>query len=247
MGNDDLTGFIHSYESGGAVDGPGVRFVLFMGGCQMRCLYCHNPDTWTMQRTKPQTVTQTVDDIGKYARFVSRTGGLTISGGEPLMQAEFVGAVMAQVKRRYNLHIALDTNGALAGTLADDWFDPVDLVLLDLKHIDPVKHKALTGMDIDPVLNTARRLADLNKTVWIRYVLVPGWSDDFDDVEKMADFVAALGNVEKVEVLPFHNMGAFKWQELAGADYQLADTPAPTPQLELRVRQQFAQRGLAVS
>ena len=244
---DALIGYIHSYETGGAVDGPGVRFVLFMNGCQMRCQYCHNPDTWAMKGGKKQTVAQTVADIGKYARFMARTGGLTISGGEPLMQADFVGAVIRQVKQRYNLHVAVDTNGALALPLKNAWFDPVDLVLLDIKHIDPKKHSKLTLTDLSPVLDTARRLARIQKPVWMRYVLVPGLSDDYDDVEQMADFVAGLGNVERVEVLPFHNMAAFKWEAMAGSKYALAHTPAPTQDVEDRVRQQFAGRGLLVA
>ena len=243
----DTVGYIHSYETGGAVDGPGVRFVLFMNGCQMRCQYCHNPDTWAMKGGKKQTLAQTVDDIGKYARFMSRTGGLTISGGEPLMQPEFVGALMTQVKQRHNLHIALDTNGALAWSLPDSWFDPVDLLLLDIKHIDPEKHRKLTLTEVQPVLNAAIRFARMGKKIWMRYVLVPGWSDDMDDVERMADFVAGLGNVERVEILPFHNMAQFKWEAMSGAKYQLADTPAPTPEVEHRVQQQFASRGLLVA
>ena len=246
MTNEPIFGYVHSYETGGAVDGPGVRFVLFMNGCQMRCQYCHNPDTWGMKGGKRQTVEQTVEDIGKYARFMKRTGGLTISGGEPLMQADFVGAVVRQVKEQFDLHVAIDTNGALAVDLPDAWFDPVDLLLLDIKHIDPEKHKALTVTELAPVLETARRLARMGKPIWMRYVLVPGWSDDYDDVERMADFVGSLGNVERVEVLPFHNMASFKWEAMAGTKYRLADTPSPTPEVEQRVQQQFARRGLLV-
>ena len=242
----DITGYIHSYETGGAVDGPGVRFVLFLNGCQMRCLYCHNPDTWAMKGGKLQTVEQTVTDIGKYAKFLNRSGGLTISGGEPLMQPEFVAAIVRQVKQRYGMHVAIDTNGALATALPDDWFDPMDLFLLDIKHIDPQKHQELTYTELAPVLETAQRLARLKKSIWMRYVLVPGFSDDFDDVERMADFVGGLGNVEMVEVLPFHNMAAFKWEAMAKTKYRLGETPPPSQELELRVRQQFEQRGLRV-
>ncbi len=243
---DGFTGYVHSYETGGAVDGPGVRFVLFMNGCQMRCRYCHNPDTWKMKGGKQQTVDQTVADIGKYARFLKFAGGLTVSGGEPLMQADFVGAVIEEVKHRYGLHVALDTNGSFAGGLPDAWFDPVDLVLLDIKHIDADKHRDLTATELRPVLDTARRLSWLGKPIWMRYVLVPGWTDDYDHVERMADFVASLGSVERVEVLPFHNMAAYKWEAMAGNPYRLADTPSPSQEVEQRVQQQFARRGLQV-
>ncbi len=228
------------------MDGPGVRFVLFMNGCQMRCQYCHNPDTWKLKSGQEKSAAEAVADIGKYARFLKYVGGLTISGGEPLMQADFVGTVMRRVKQAYGLHIALDTNGAFAGTVPDEWFDPVDLVLLDIKQINPARHRELTATELQPVLDAAQRLARLGKPLWIRYVLVPGWTDGFDDVEHLADFVATLSTVERVEVLPFHNMAAYKWEAMAGGRYQLADTPAPNPEMEHRVRQQFLRRGLQV-
>ncbi len=240
-------GFIHSYETGGAVDGPGMRFVLFMNGCQMRCQYCHNPDTWKMKGGQPRSLDTVVQDIGKYASFLRLAGGLTISGGEPLVQADFVGALMRQIKAEYGLHVALDTNGALAGSVPDAWFDPVDLVLLDIKHSDPARHRELTATALQPVLETARRLSWMGKPLWIRYVLVPGWTDDYDAVERLADFVAGLGSVERVEVLPFHNMAAFKWERLAGSPYLLTDTPGPSLETERRVQQQFARRGLMVA
>ncbi|MDE2624349.1 MAG: pyruvate formate lyase-activating protein [Betaproteobacteria bacterium] len=238
------TGYVHSYETGGAVDGPGVRFVLFMNGCQMRCQYCHNPDTWKEKAGRLQTVAQTAADIGKYAPFLQAAGGLTISGGEPLLQAGFVGALARRVKDEHGLHVALDTNGAFAGRLPDRWFDPVDLVLLDLKHIDPARHQALTATPLAPVLESAQRLARMGMPLWIRYVLVPGWTDDEAHVERMADFVARLPTVERVEVLPFHNMAAYKWEAMAGSRYALADTPSPTLEAEARVRACFAARGL---
>ena len=243
----DLAGTIHSYETGGAVDGPGMRFVLFMSGCQMRCHYCHNPDTWKMKEGKRVSVNEVVADIGKYASFLRFAGGLTISGGEPLVQADFVGALIRKVKAEYGLHVALDTNGGLGDAVSDAWFDPVDLVLLDVKHIDPIKHRNLTATALQPVLEMARRLSWMGKPMWIRYVLVPGWTDAFDEVERMADFVAALGSVQRVEVLPFHNMAAHKWAAMAGRKYLLEGTPAPTPEVEARVRQQFARRGLWVA
>ncbi len=243
----EAMGFIHSYETGWAVDGPGMRFVLFMNGCQMRCQYCHNPDTWKMKGGRPMPLDEVVRDIGKYASFLRFAGGRTSSGGEPLVQAEFVGALMRRVKAEYGRHVALDTNGALGHTVGDAWFDPVDLVLLDIKHSDPERHRELTATALPPVLETARRLSWMGKPLWLRYVLVPGWTDDYDAVERLADFAAGLGSVARVEVLPFHNMAAFKWERLSGSTYLLADTPAPSLEMEQRVQQQFARRGLQVA
>lgn len=239
----NLGGYVHSTEPSGAVDGPGMRFVLFLSGCMMRCLYCHNPDTWERQGGAWRSVDDVVAEIGKYAPFLKAAGGLTISGGEPLMQAEFVNEVMRRCKEQYGLHTALDTNGLLAKHLPDKWFDVVDLVLLDIKQIDPEKHKRLTSAPLQPVLDFAQRLARMGKPVWIRYVLVPGHSDDVNDVEKLADFVSTLKNVERVEILPFHKMGEYKWQEL-GLHYKLADTPSPMPEIVEHVRRQFEARGL---
>lgn len=239
-------GHVHAVETFGAVDGPGLRYVLFTAGCVMRCLYCHNPDTWKIRHGELKTVRQVVDDIGKYAAFYRRTGGLTISGGEPMLQADFVGEVFRQVKARYGLHTALDTNGAFAAAVPDSWFDPVDLVLLDIKQMDPAKHVDLTGQPLQPTLDFALRLRDMGKAAWIRYVLVPGYTDDFDDVEKLADFVAPLSNVERVEILPFHQMGEGKWKEL-GKEYRLADTLPPDQALLDRVRSQLESRSLSIA
>jgi len=242
-GDSEQGGYIHATETFGAADGPGLRYVLFTAGCKMRCLYCHNPDSWTRRDGQWKSVDEVVQDIGRYARFYRRTGGLTISGGEPMVQSGFVNQLFRQVKERYGLHTTLDTNGALAGELPDDWFDPVDLVLLDIKHMDPLKHRALTGMELQPVLDLARRLSRMHKPVWIRYVLVPGLTDDVMDVEKLADFIATLGNVQRVDVLPFHKMGESKWKEL-GRPYRLQDTPAPDASLIARVTDQFSRRAL---
>lgn len=238
-------GHVHAVETFGAVDGPGLRYVLFTAGCRMRCLYCHNPDSWTARDGQWKTVDEVVNDIGRYANFFRRTGGLTISGGEPLLQADFVGEVFRQVKLRYGLHTALDTNGALAGALPDAWFDPVDLVLLDIKQIDPAKHRALTGIDLRGTMDFARRLSDMGKPAWVRYVLVPGYTDDENDIETLADFVAGLPNVERMEILPFHKMGEKKWQDL-GRKYQLKDILPPDEALIERVKRQLESRAIPV-
>lgn len=239
-----LVGYVHSTLTGGAVDGPGLRFVLFTSGCQMRCLYCHNPDTWERMGGTKRTVDDVMEEIRKYAGFIRKAGGITITGGEPLMQAEFVHEVLRRCKD-IALHTALDTNGLLAHRLPDEWFDVVDLVLLDIKHIDPGKHARLTGAPNRPVLEFAQRLARMGKPVWVRYVLVPGYTDDVNDVEKLAEFVGSLKNVARVEVLPFHQMGAYKWKQL-GLRYELADKLPPTEGLVERVKKQFEAKGLNV-
>lgn len=234
-----LSGFVHSIETGAAVDGPGVRFVMFSAGCQFRCLYCHNPDTWKLHNGKLRTVDEIVTEIGKYARFLKFAGGITFSGGEPLMQANFIGEIAYRVKQDYNLHIALDTQGFLAAHLDDAWFDNIDLVMLDIKHIDPEKYQALTAQPLQPTLDFAHRLVKMGKPMWIRYVLVPGLTDDLADVEKHAQFVKSLQDagialhgkklIERIEVLPFHNLGESKWQEL-NLKYTLSETEPPTPE-----------------
>jgi pyruvate formate lyase activating enzyme len=242
-----LTGTVHSVETGGAVDGPGVRFVYFMSGCQFRCLYCHNPDTWGLHNGHVMTLDEALAEGKSYAAFLRIAGGVTISGGEPMTQAAFVGALLGRIKSELGLHTALDTQGFLHTHVADDWFDPVDLVLLDIKHIDPERYHAITGQALQPTLDCARRLVRLNKRMWVRYVLVPGLTDAPGDIGALANFVVSLGPlVERVEVLPFHQMGASKWQEL-GIEYKLAGCPTPTAEQTERARALFAAHGLVVS
>lgn len=240
-------GFLHSVESGAAVDGPGMRFVYFMSGCQFRCLYCHNPDTWKPHSGRQVTLDEAVAEVTPYAGFLRMAGGVTISGGEPLVQAPFVGALLARLKTALGLHTALDTQGFLHAHAADDWFAPVDMVLLDIKHSDPDAYHRLTGQDLQPTLDFAHRLVRLGKTMRIRHVLVPGLTDGEDDLRRLADFVASLGPaVERVEVLPLHHLGAHKWAAL-GMDYPLAGTPTPTPEQMAWARGLFAARGLTVT
>lgn len=240
----DCHGFLHSVESGAAVDGPGMRFVFFMAGCQFRCLYCHNPDTWKLHNGTRVEVRDMLAQVRKYASFLKFAGGVTFSGGEPLMQAEFVGATAAAIKKRWGLHIALDTQGFLHGNVEDSWFDPIDLVMLDIKHIDPERYQQLTAQPLQPTLDFAQRLVRLGKQMRIRYVLVPGWSDAPDDIAKMADLVASYGDrVELVEVLPFHQLGTSKWDKL-GLEYKLRDTPTPTNAEAEAARDIFRSRGL---
>jgi pyruvate formate lyase activating enzyme len=240
------TGFVHSVETGGAVDGPGVRFIFFTAGCLFRCLYCHNPDTWKLRHGREFTVDQAMAEVRPYAPFLRFAGGVTFSGGEPMLQAGFVGAVAARIKSDLRLHVALDTQGYLHADQLDAWYDPFDLVLLDIKHSDPEQYRRLTGQDLQPTLDFAHRLVRMGKRMWIRYVLVPGWTDADADILRLADFVASLGPaVERLEVLPFHQMGAHKWQEL-GLPYALGDTPSPTSAGIEHARGLFASRGLVV-
>ncbi len=220
-------GFVHSFTTGSAVDGPGVRVVAWLSGCQFRCVYCHNPDTWKMSNGMPVTLSRATEQIGKYRHSLqTMKGGLTISGGEPLMQHRFVVKVFGAAQKM-GVHTALDSNGYLGDRLTDEDLGVVDLVLLDLKAMTPDLHKRLTGMDNQPVHDFARRLAAAKKPIWVRFVLIPGWTDDMSEVERIARFAAKLGNVERVDVLPFHQMGRFKWEKL-GMDYQLNDTKPPS-------------------
>ncbi|WP_255587633.1 pyruvate formate-lyase-activating protein [Deefgea piscis] len=241
-------GYIHSIETGAAVDGPGMRFALFVSGCQFRCLYCHNPDTWKLHNGKQYTVDAIVAEIAKYASFLRIAGGLTISGGEPLMQAHFVGEIFRRVKNELKVHTALDTQGFLAAHLPDEYFDNIDLVLLDIKQFDPIKYEALTGKPLQPTLEFAERMIHLKKKLWIRYVLVPGISDDEQDVAGLANYLSDLntrapGLIERVEILPFHKMGENKWVDL-GMKYELTDTRPPSQEMVERVRAQFSSKGL---
>jgi pyruvate formate lyase activating enzyme len=221
-------GFVHSFTTGSAVDGPGMRLVAWLAGCQFQCVYCHNPDTWKMTNGMPVPLSRAVEEIRKYRHSLqTMRGGLTISGGEPLMQHRFVLKVFAAA-REMGVHTALDTNGYLGHRLRGPDLALIDLVLLDLKAMSPVLHRKLTGMDNRPVHEFARRLAAERRPVWVRFVLVPGWTDDMAEVERIAAFAAGLGNIERVDVLPFHQLGRFKWHELR-MRYQLEDTQPSSP------------------
>jgi pyruvate formate lyase activating enzyme len=215
VATDRLQGYLHSVESGAAVDGPGMRFAFFLSGCEFRCLYCHNPDTWKLHAGREITIDEALAELRPYAGFLKWAGGVTISGGEPMVQARFTGTLMARIKQEFGLHIALDTQGFLHAHVDDAWFAPMDMALLDIKHIDPVRYHEITGQNLQPTLDFALRLVRLGKKLWIRYVLVPGLTDTAADILALAEFIATLGAaVERVEVLPFHQMGADKWQAL---------------------------------
>ena len=236
-------GFVHSFTTGSTVDGPGVRVVAWTSGCQFRCLYCHNPDTWTMTNGIPVSIHQATEGLRKYRYGLKvMSGGLTVSGGEPLMQHRFVMKLMTAA-REMGVHTALDTNGALGERLTDADLDVVDLVLLDLKAWDAERHRQLTGMDNAATLDYARRLAARRRPVWVRFVLVPGLTDDPGEVASIARFAAELGNVERVDVLPFHQLGKYKWHRL-GIEYALEDTRPPTHEETERTCEVFRSVGL---
>jgi pyruvate formate lyase activating enzyme len=221
-------GFLHSYTTGSTVDGPGIRVVAWTTGCTWRCQYCHNPDTWTMTNGLPVSLEQAVEQLRKYRlglQFMG--GGFTLSGGDPLMQDRFSAKLLAAGKKM-GIHTAIETNGALGARLSDEELLTIDLVLLGLKTFDPERHQLLTGQDNAGTIAFAQRLAALRRPVWIRFVLVPGLTDDPADMAASAAFAASLGVVQRVEVLPFHQLGRFKWQQL-GLQYSLEQTPAPTP------------------
>jgi pyruvate formate lyase activating enzyme len=236
-------GFLHSFTTGSTVDGPGVRVVAWTTGCQFRCLYCHNPDTWTMSNGIPVTLARATEELRKYRHGLKiMSGGFTLSGGEPLMQDRFAMRLLAATKEM-GIHTALDTNGALGERLSNVDLEHIDLVLLDIKSWDPELHRKLTGMEVGPVLDFARRLAARRKPIWVRFVLVPGLTDDPDNIARIAAFSADLGNVQRVDVLPFHQMGRFKWNQLK-LNYTLADIQPPTPERVQITCSQFRAVGL---
>ena len=236
-------GFLHSFTTGSTLDGPGVRVVAWTSGCFWRCIYCHNPDTWTMSNGIPVTISRAAEELRKYRHGLKiMSGGFTLSGGEPLMQHRFAVKLFRAAKEA-GIHTALDTNGYLGDRLTNEDLSAIDLVLLDIKAWDPDRHRRLTGMDVGPVLLFARRLAAMKKPMWVRYVLVPGWTDDPDEISRIAGFASWIGNVERVDVLPFHQMGKFKWKEL-GLEYQLEDLKPPSPEATERVCAQFRSVGL---
>lgn len=235
-------GSIHSYTTGSAVDGPGLRFVLWTAGCCFRCQYCHNPDTIMLRNGVRNTLDQVMNEIGKYERFLrAGGGGVTISGGEPLVQARFVVNVLRACKDR-GIHTALDTNGFLGAHLSDEDLHAVDLVLLDIKSWSQPTHRLVTKCSNEPVLDFARRLDTLDRPAWVRFVLVPGLTDAPDNIAGIAKFVGSLRNVERVEVLPFHQMGANKWQQI-GSEYTLAHVAPPDADAVANAVRMFRDQG----
>jgi len=238
-------GYAHSYETSSRYDGPGLRVVLFLSGCLLRCTYCHNPDTWHLKDGTYVSAQQVLDRLASFASALrALDGGLTISGGEPMVQLAFTKRILAGAKKM-GLHTAIETSGFLGDRADESFLSVLDLVLLDIKSSDPATYKKVTARDLAPTLRFAERLAKMNKPVWVRFTLVPGHTDDPANVEGIAKFVAPMKNVEWVEIQPFHQLGAFKWKAM-NLEYQHADTQRPTSELVNRVLDQFRTAGCRV-
>ena len=242
-----VTGSVHSWDLSTGVDGPGTRFVLFLAGCPLRCQYCQNPDTWHMRTGERTSVDEVMERIEHYRPVFARTGGgVTLSGGEPLLQSDFVEAIF---RRCHELGVttALDTSGALGMRARDGLLDATDLVLLDIKSFDRAVYARTTGGgNVTPTLLFARRLAERGQKVWIRFVVVPGLTDGSKNVSRLAEFVGSLGNVERVDVIGFHHLGEPKYEAL-GIPYPVRDVAEPTHEQLEPVRAQFRAAGLAVT
>ncbi len=238
-------GRIHSVETCGTVDGPGIRYVVFTKGCPLRCLYCHNPDCREITGGKEVTVAELLTDILRYRAYIDGSGGgVTVTGGEPLLQPEFVMELF-KVCQQQGLHTALDTSGFSELSAAQRVLQYTDLVLLDIKSFDPEIYHQVTQVSLEPTLRLARYLSEAQIPAWIRFVVVPGLTNSVNNVEGLAQFVAKLTNVKRVEVLPFHQMGAYKWEQL-GYEYRLKDTLPPTAEEIQQVKDIFLRYGLRV-
>lgn len=223
-----MKGRIHSLETFGTVDGPGIRFVLFLQGCALKCKFCHNADTWDTTGGTEMTVDEVLAEIEPYLNYYRNSGGgLTVTGGEPTLQAPFVTEVFKAVKEKWGLHTTLDSSGFSETAKAEKLMEVTDLVLLDLKQMDREKHIWLTSQPNDRTLTFAKYLSDHGKKMWIRHVLIPGITDSASHLLEMGEFIGSLHGVEKVEILPYHEMGVYKWEEL-GKEYPLKGQRSPS-------------------
>lgn len=236
-----MTGFVHSVETWGTVDGPGIRYVVFLQGCPLRCKFCHNPDTWECNTGKKTEAQELVEDILKYKSFI-KSGGVTLTGGEPLMQSAFVAEVFLLCHEN-GIHTALDTSGAIPLKACQKAVDESDLILLDIKHIDSQACKELTGQGNENALALLEYCEKIGKEVWIRHVIIPGITGDNDSIEKLGAYLSGFKVVSRVEVLPFHKLGEFKWKQL-GINYSLTDIPEPSPDAIAAIRQKLKSYGL---
>ncbi|MCL2286542.1 MAG: pyruvate formate-lyase-activating protein [Firmicutes bacterium] len=231
-------GYVHSIYNGGMVDGPGIRSVVFLSGCPLRCKYCHNPDSWEKTSGKLMTVDEVVEEVLKYRTFYKVSGGgITISGGEPFLQAQFLTEILKACKL-HGINTAIDTSGYASLGSAKKAFKYTDLLLLDIKGYYPENYKSITGVAIDKTLAMLELAKELNLPTWIRYVLVPGLTDNKDELKDLADFLRSFDNIENIDVLPFHKEGEYKWHSRS-LPYELADTPPPTRELLAEVKKIF--------
>lgn len=236
---------VHSWELVTAVDGPGTRMTVFFSGCPLRCLYCHNPDTVEAKDGQDVTLDELLAKVKRYLPvFTASGGGITLSGGEVLQQPRFAARLLHEAKA-LGVHTTIDTSGFLGRNVTDEMLDDIDLVLLDVKSGDEETYKRVTGRTLQPTIDFGDRLAAHGVEIWGRFVLVPGLTDAVDNVERVADIMARWSSLSRVEVLPFHQMGADKWEAL-DRHYELADTKPPSLELLERVREQFRSRGLTV-
>ncbi len=238
----ELKAYIHSIETAGIVDGPGVRYVVFFTGCPLNCKYCHNPDMMKRHVGAQQTVDELFTDIVRYKSFFTRAkGGVTLSGGEPLAQSKFAAELLKRCKKE-GIHTALDTSGYMGENATDEMLENVDVVLLDIKAGLPEVYKNVTGMELDKTVTFAKRLSDMGKPIWVRFVLVPDLTDDPKNIEAVGEIVKGLKTVERIDILPFHKMGEFKWKELC-KKYELADTQPPTAD-QIEAAKKYFSKGL---
>ena len=237
-----MLGRIHSTDSFGTVDGPGIRFVVFTQGCVMRCRYCHNRDTWSMKDGEMVSVGDLMEKIRAVKHFLS--GGVTVSGGQPSLQPEFV-AELFRACRKEGIHTCLDTNGYVKGITNPiaDMIEQTDLVMLDIKHMDNDLHRKLTYVGNERVLSFARYLQEINKPTWIRYVVVDGYTTDPVYAEQLAEFLAPMKNIEKVELLPYHSLGKHKW-DLMKDIYELGEVTPPSEELLRDLQRIFLNKGI---
>lgn len=234
-------GIIHQIETLGTLDGPGIRYVIFLKGCPLRCKYCHNPDSWDMSTGYEMSVDEIITEAKKYERYFKFSGGgITISGGDPLMQQEFLEELLKAAKKE-GIHTTIDTSGACNINRMTNFLDYTDLVLLDIKHFDTKKHFILTGSGNENTLAFLDELVRRNIPVWIRYVLVPGWTDDLDSIKKLSKYLSEVNKskiIQRIEILPYHSMGIEKWETL-NIEYELKDTPSPSENMLEEVRTIF--------
>lgn len=236
-----MDGYIHSIESFGTVDGPGIRFVVFLQGCPMRCLYCHNPDTWEVHGGTPTSPQELIREYLKNREFYAK-GGITVTGGEPLLQVDFLIELFSLAKKE-SIHTCIDTSGIVYNPdnhayleKLDKLMTYTDLVMLDIKHIDPEKHKVLTGHDNRHILQFASYLEEKQIPLWVRHVIVEGYTDDPEDLHRLGRYLGTLKNLKALDVLPYHTMGVAKYNEL-GIPYPLGDLPALLPQKAAEAKQ----------